>query len=718
MIPAFVFYGIPPRRITPCAAYFHSGIGFKFKILSQAFKAVSFFTFYFLLFNYCSAQTDSTKKFADTSILEPVTVTAFGGAANWKDAPAAIALINKNSLQRFDNKTLVPVLNTIAGVRMEERSPGSYRLSIRGSLLRSPFGIRDVKIYWNDIPLTDAGGNTYLNLVDISQLSSIEIVKGPASSMYGANTGGAVLLKSDPSIIQKNFSANIETGSYGLFNEQLNYDHQTKNLSFNLQQSHYQNDGYRQQSAMRKDAVQGSLDWNINTKEQLSALLFYTNLHYETPGGITKQQMDSLPTLARQPTSTLPGAVEQQAGVYNKTGFAGLSLHSAFNSVWSNTTTATLNHTDFKNPFITNYEHRDELNYGARTVFEMHTARLQWLTGAEWQQNISHITDKDNNGGTPGDLQYEDDVHITQYFLFTQLNITFRKFIVQAGVSANQQLLKYNRVSDSVYDYWQHQNTNILVAPRLSMLYTIEKNVSLYAVLSKGFSPPTLAEVRPSTNQFYDLQPEYGWNIEGGLKGSVLKNRLQFDASVYSFNLKHAIVQQEDSTGADYFVNAGGTKQNGIEVWLKTYIMSSNDHFIKSLAVSNSFAYQPYKFNNYISGTKDYSGNRLTGVPEYVNVTTLDVYTKPGIYLTSNFNFTSSIPLTDANDVYADSYTLLQVKLGFKKQLNKTVLDFYFGIDNLLNENYSLGNDLNAIFGRYYNPAPKRNYFGGIRFEF
>lgn len=704
-----------------CAAYFHVSFGFKFVSTKRLIKPLLLLTVHSLLFTSLKAQTDSTKKFADTSILEPVTVTAFGGAANWKDVPAAIALINKNSLQRFDNKTLVPVLNTVAGVRMEERSPGSYRLSIRGSLLRSPFGIRDVKIYWNDIPLTDAGGNTYLNLIDISQLSSIEIVKGPASSMYGVNTGGAVLLKSDLYPSPKggnNVSANIETGSYSLLNEQINYDHQSKNISFSLQQSHYQNDGYRQQSAMRKDALQGNLNWNINTKEQLSALLFYTNLRYETPGGITKQQMDSLPTLARQPTATLPGAVEQQAGVYNKTGFAGLSLHSAFSSTWSNTTTATINHTDFENPFITNYEHRDELNYGARTVFEMNTSRLQWLTGAEWQQNISHITDKDNNGGMPGGLQFEDDVHVMQYFLFTQLNMTFKKFTVQVGVSANQQLLKYNRVSDSVYNYWQHQNTNILVAPRLSLLYKIEKNVSLYAILSKGFSPPTLAEVRPSTNQFYDLQPEYGWNIEGGFKGNIFKSRLQFDASVYSFNLKNAIVQQQDSTGAGYFINAGGTKQNGVEIWLQTYIISSNDHFIKSLALSNSFAYQPYKFNNYISGTKDYSGNHLTGVPEYVNVTMVDVYTKPGIYFISNFNFTSSIPLTDANDVYADSYTLLQVKLGFKKQLNKTVLDFYFGIDNLLNENYSLGNDLNAIGGRYYNPAPKRNYFGGIRLEF
>ncbi len=140
-----------------------------------------FFTFYFLLFNSSFAQKDSAKFLTDTATLESVTVTAFGSNAKWKDAPAAIALINQPQLQRFDNKTLVPVLNTVAGVRMEERSPGSYRLSIRGSLIRSPFGVRNIKVYWNEIPLTDAGGNTYLNLVDINQLQSIEIIKGPAS---------------------------------------------------------------------------------------------------------------------------------------------------------------------------------------------------------------------------------------------------------------------------------------------------------------------------------------------------------------------------------------------------------------------------------------------------------------------------------------------------------------------------------------------------------
>lgn len=672
---------------------------------------------YFLHIQSSFAQSDSVHSFLDTTILEPVTVTAFGGAINWKDAPATVSLIQKTALQRLDNTAIVPVLNTVPGVRMEERSPGSYRLSIRGSLLRSPFGIRNIKVYWNDMPLTDAGGNTYLNLVDISQLTSIEIAKGPASSMYGANTGGVVLLHSDPSVFQKKFSANIETGSYDLFNEQLTFNHQTKKLSFSLQQSHYQNKGYRQQSVSRKGAVQGVMNWNINNKEQLSALLFYTDLHYETPGGITKQQMDSLPTLARQPSGTTPGAVQQQAGVYNKTGFAGLTLHSDFGKGWTNTTSATISYTDFKNPFITNYEHRKEMNYGARTAFEWNILKAKWITGFEWQQNISHINNFENNNGKPGTQLYDDEVHVMQYFAFTQLNMQFKCFTIQAGISANQQILKFNRISDPVYNYWQHQNTKILLAPRLSALYKMNKNISIFAILSKGFSPPTLAEIRPSTNQFYNLQPEYGWNFECGIKGTFLHNRIDFQASVYSFHLSNAIVQQQDSSGTEYFVNAGSTRQNGVELWLQAHLLKNNNRLFRALTISNSFSFQPYTFGDYISGAKNLSGNRLTGTPRCVNVVQFDINTQLGIYLNTNYNFTSSIPLSDDNDVYADSYNLLQCKLGYILQLRKIGMDFYIGADNLLNETYSLGNDLNAFGGRYFNPAPKRNYFFGVKFE-
>src|SRR5690606_41474041 len=100
--------------------------------------------------------------------------------------------INTRFLEAQQTTTLLPAVNTVAGVRMEERSPGSYRLAMRGSLIRSPVGIRNTKIYIDDLPLTDAGGNTYLHLLDPAGIHAIHSIKGPKGSLYGANSGGVI----------------------------------------------------------------------------------------------------------------------------------------------------------------------------------------------------------------------------------------------------------------------------------------------------------------------------------------------------------------------------------------------------------------------------------------------------------------------------------------------------------------------------------------------
>ena len=138
-----------------------------------------------------------------SDMLDEVVVRGFESNRRLIEVAAPISVINRSQLTRYNNISLLPALNTAPGVRMEERSPGSYRLNIRGSSLRSPFGVRNVKVYYNNIPYTDPGGNTFFNQLGLYNVASVEILKGPASSLYGAGTGGVILLNSDAGAFQR-----------------------------------------------------------------------------------------------------------------------------------------------------------------------------------------------------------------------------------------------------------------------------------------------------------------------------------------------------------------------------------------------------------------------------------------------------------------------------------------------------------------------------------
>ena len=672
------------------------------------------------------AQTNDTltNRKQQDSVLQEVTVNAFHSRAVWKTVPSAINQISSHDLIQYAGTSMVPVLNAFPGIRMEERSPASFRLSIRGSLLRSPFGVRNVKVYWNDIPLTDAGGNTYLNLVDLNQLTNAEVIKGPVASMYGAGTGGALLMYTDKTFTLKaknHFGGGLMGGSDGLFQEKAYWEYTNEHFSSQIQQSHQQADGYREQSASKRDMISWSSKWKTK-KQTFQFLGFYTDLYYQTPGGITQAQMILNPKLARQSAGTLPGSVQQQASIYNKTLFGAIHHSVEIDDHFSIRSFVTANHTAFKNPFITNYEYRDETNLGVGSSVVYHQKKgqsdLQWITGFEWLYDHSLISDFGNRSGMPDTVQFKDNIHVQQSFIYSQAEWKWRdKWVFTAGLSLNQQHFKYRRESDPIPTYIK-KDINQILTPRFSFLYRIHKDVSFYAIAAKGFSPPALAEIRPSDGNFYgDLGAEYGWNLETGLKGFILHQRLQFDLSVYFFSLQNTIVRRNNAAGAEYFVNAGKTRQNGVEAFLK-YAVIKNGRTIRNWNIWSSYSYQPYRFLDYKQGSIDYSGNALTGVTRNIWVSGMEIEMNSRWYGNVSLNATSSLPLTEANDAYADGYQLVQGKIGYRASHQGKQFDLFAGADNLLNQLYSLGNDINAAGKRYYNPAAGRNYFIGFNIRF
>ncbi|HAA21484.1 MAG TPA: TonB-dependent receptor, partial [Cytophagales bacterium] len=117
------------------------------------------------LWGHAQAQSDNRSDQDSLVRLEEVTIQALGGYSADFNSPGGIGKLSPREFQAAPATTWVPILNTLAGVRLEERAPASYRVSIRGSSLRAPFGVRNVKIYWNGIPLTEANNTTALNLL-------------------------------------------------------------------------------------------------------------------------------------------------------------------------------------------------------------------------------------------------------------------------------------------------------------------------------------------------------------------------------------------------------------------------------------------------------------------------------------------------------------------------------------------------------------------------
>jgi iron complex outermembrane recepter protein len=672
-----------------------------------------------LISRLLSAQTKDT-----LPVLAEVIVKGYENNRRLSEVAASVYRLNLNDHPVLQSNSLVAALNTVPGVRMEERSPGSYRLSVRGSLLRSPFGVRNVKIYWNDIPFTDAGGNSYLNLLDVNSIQKIEILNGPSGSVYGAGTGGTLLLSGEvPTGIHPKHALALRLvgGSYGLLQQNMEWKSGNSAFQSALVQSHQQSDGYRDNSRMRRDVLQWSGRWFINPRQTLEWITLAADLYYQTPGGLTEQQFAANPKQARAATPVLPGAIMQRAAVYNKTLFSGITHTLRMSKHWQQVTSITGMFTRFKNPFITNYEKRQENGGGIRSKFvwrgQLAAMPLQWTAGGEWQQSFAGIDNYNNNAGTPGNIQNLDKVTAIQSFAFLQANLDITpQLLLSAGLSYNQYIFRYIRTSAIPFTPERRKQFTPVSLPRFSLIYKFAGDISAFAQVSKGYSPPTIAELRPSEGSFYtNLQPEYGWNYELGLKRYGLGKQLQFSISAYRFQLEDAIVRRVAAGGAEFFVNAGGTIQQGIEAGVD-YSCWNNavDRTITSLSFYTRATLSRHRFDNYTVTTSNYSGNALTGVPAQVLVCGMDMAIHTRLTVGMIFNYTAKLPLTDANDAYAADYRLLQARAGYKGYLGKCKYELFVAGDNLLNQSYSLGNDINAAGKRYFNPAPQRNFSVGM----
>lgn len=680
--------------------------------------------FFSLLF--VTSMINAQESAGDSSqTLDDVVVRAFEQNRKHRLSTAAVSILDFSNADRHNKLSLVHGFNAVPGVRMEERSPGSYRLNIRGSSLRSPFGVRNVKVYWNEIPVTDPGGNTYFNQFALNNFSSMEIYKGPAGSMYGAGTGGLVLMNSFTRW-RPGISLEYLKGSYHTDVLLATVQYGEKQNRNQLTVAHNQGDGYRIQSAMRRDNISWISQLKLSDRQQLTASFLYTDLYYQTPGALTATEYKSDPRAARPAAGGFPSAVNARAAIFQKTLTAGFSNQFAFSARFKNTTTLYGAFAQIRNSAIRNYERRNEPGYGGRTVFVYNQSLgnpasandFQLVAGSEFQQGLFNTQVARNRNGNPDTLQTNDDINYSSFCYFIQGDLQLHNsWLLTGGISLNRSAVSITRLSRYPVMTQKRIYRNE-PAPRLALKKFINDYFSLKATLSRGFSPPTVAELLPSTGVISTgLEAENGWNHELTAQYALPGNRLQAEITGYYFRLKEALVQRRDLSGADYFVNAGDLRQSGIEAQVD-YTLSFTNGKLDRLLVRGGYTFSHYRYGSFIKGADDFSGKTAPSVPSHSFSLLADLTAKKGFYLNCTVYSTGRIFLNDANTVTAAACQLLGARLGWKKIWKKKyVLNLYTGADNLLDEQYSLGNDINAAAGRFFNAAPRRNYYAGIALQ-
>ncbi len=211
----------------------------------------------------------------------------------------ATDIIGATTFENYSPLDIASSMNQISGVFLLSGALNTNRITIRGVGARTPYGTDKLRLYYNEIPITNGTGFSTIEAFDLENLGSIEVIKGPKGSAYGSNLGGAILLqsktqKSDGSVLSNNFTV----GSYELLKNNLDFSHRSGNMDLSLKYGHMETNGYRENSRFERDAVLLNTSYSINAQNKIELLVNYIDYTAQIPSSISKDAFDEDPKQA------------------------------------------------------------------------------------------------------------------------------------------------------------------------------------------------------------------------------------------------------------------------------------------------------------------------------------------------------------------------------------------------------------------------------------
>ena len=231
----------------------------------------------------------STSAFADNLELNPVVVSATRSAINSFDAPAAVDVVDQSAIQDAQwGMLLSESLKRVSGVSALSRNQYAQDpvISIRGFGARSTFGVSGIRLYVDKIPFTMPDGIGQPGNIDFSMVDSVEVLKGPFSSMYGNGSGGVVSMKTIAPPKETEVGGSFAVGSYGTTKESARLAGTINGIGYVFNESVFNTGGYRDNSAAHKKQSTAEVTFDLQNDAHVTILADYMKMRAQDPLGL------------------------------------------------------------------------------------------------------------------------------------------------------------------------------------------------------------------------------------------------------------------------------------------------------------------------------------------------------------------------------------------------------------------------------------------------
>lgn len=695
----------------------------------------------------------------DSNDLNEVIITGFDTRRRKLESPQSVGIIGELDFARHNRASLARQFEAVAGVQLRENDPLRQEINIRGVGGRQAgSGSARIKFYWNDIPINGVDGSIALFNINPNNIGSVEIIKGPASSIFGATTGGVVNIKTElPSYSDRSIEVENLSGSYGLQRNStaLRFSDDKVNVFANFGRQSF--GGFMQNSDFQNDYITLNADFFVSNRVRTSLLVNNIDMEAGMGGLLSRTQFEEDPTQL--------GLNFQRFA--QKNTIAGFSTEADLANNLTNITTVFAKFGTNRNQFFqrlgppgtpVNNVVANNLAYGIRSRFifnhNIGEKTMRWIGGYEGSYSYSRFMSYSNLTPTPpgspiipptlGGIPLIDRVdELSQNILFLQAELDLSpRTMVTVGVSANDAVYESLNLRTSPNPE-QELNPAVLrerafdwlLTPRIGINHRVSERVAVYGSINSGYNLPSLAEITTLAGGFSDdLLPETSINYEIGSRGTIFGN-LFYDVSFYHTTQQNEILQRFDPQGFTFRENAGTTRYRGLDIEL-SYNMISEDGFFTRIRPYTAISILDARFTDFILQSRppgppggeiietDVAGNYVTGSTPFRMFTGIDFQTRMGAYLHLTHNHTGKMALNDVNSDFTDPFNLINAKIGYAFNLGRLAFDLNFGLDNILDERYSGAPFFNAPDqgqgGLFFNPSLPRNWYTGasVRFNF